>query len=57
MGKNRLIESPLSRYQAVEKRNPFYLEFAVDEIINDEDQLKMNLEWLANRRQAKEDQS
>ena len=54
--KNRSIESPLSRYQAVEKKNPFYLEFAVEEILNDEDQLKANLEWLANRRQAKEDQ-
>ena len=56
MSKNRSIESPLSRYQAVEKKNPFYLEFARDEILNDEDQLKANLEWLANKRQNKEDQ-
>lgn len=39
------------------KSNPVYLGIASKEIEADEEQLKMNLEWLANRRQAKEDQS
>ena len=46
------MTGPLQRYQDVEKKNPFYLEWARNEIIPDEDQLKMNIEWLARRRRA-----
>jgi len=51
-----VTEGPHIRLHGVKKVSPCYLGIAAKEIMADEEQLRVNLEWLAARRQHREDQ-